>query len=231
MERDIIGRERRHRCHRPLHILCRFPRESQDHIHIDVDIERRTDLTHHAHDVVGAVVTPDAFERLRPHGLRVDADARHGMLPHGSNLLRTHAVGAPCLHRELRNMRSIKRIIYHFDHFGKKIIWKTGWRSSADVNALHRETKCAYILRRRIKITCEYIHKGAQLLLRGKQIRWKGAVEAARKAERNADVNAHRPHIALREKRQLTHGDIGDEPCLARTAVVIIPKACNDCLG
>ena len=186
---------------------------------------------HHTHDVRRAVVTADAFQRRRLHRLRIDAHARYRVLFHRSDLLRTHAVGTPCLHRELRNMRSIKRIIYHFEHFGKKIIRKTGRRSSADVNALHRKPQSTHILCRRIEVACEHIHKGAQLLLRGKQIRRKGAVEASRETEWNADVDAHGPRIPLREKRQLTHGNIRDEPCLTRTAIVVLAEACNDFLG
>ena len=60
-------------------------------------------------------------------------------------------------------------------------------------------------------------------------MRGKGTVEAARETERNADVDAHRPRVLMREKRQLTHGDLRHETCLLRTAEIVLlqPLRCG----
>ena len=173
----------------------------------------------------------DALKRSFLHRLRIDTDARHPICLHRCDLRRAHAVGTSCLHRELTDRRSIESIIYHFEHFGKKNIGQARRRPSPDVDTPDGQPQCAHILCGSGKIAREHIHKCTQRILPRQEMRRKGTVEAARKAERNADVDPHRPRILMREKRQLTHGDLRQEACLLRAAEIILLQSLHGSVG
>ena len=147
---------------------------------------------------------------------------------HTGNLFCAHAVGSSRLHCKLCDGKPIKGIIYHFEHFGKKIIRQTGRRSPADIDTLNRKTERTHILRCGREIACQHVHKGPQFLPPRQKIRREGAVEAARETKRNADVDTHRSLCALREERQLTHGHLRDELRLWRAAVIVVLQPRDD---
>ena len=228
VQRDVIGRERHDLPHGVLNIRSRLARQPEDEIHIDVRDARRAQGAEHLDDLCRRMAAADAHERLFLHGLRIDAHARDAERTHRLDLGRGHAVGPSRFHRELPAGRAIKCIIYQMQHFGKKIVRQARRRAAADIDVLHGEAVAAHSRLRRCEILAEYFHEDAQLRLARQDIRGERAVETAREAERDADIDAHGLLRRRPQERQLAERHGHDELRLFPAARIVPLQPLDD---
>ena len=174
------------------------------------------------------MLAADAAERPLLHRLRVDADARDSEALHRLDLRGRDAVGAARLHREFHDRRPIESIIYHIEHFSKGFIGKTRRRAAADVDVLHAKAVVLDGVFGREQVLLEHGEELLHALLAGQDVRREGTVEAARQAERDADVDADRLLVGLREERQLAEGHRHDDAGLSLAAGVVLLQPLDD---
>ena len=228
VQRDVVRAERRDLLHRVAHIFGRLARQAEDEVHVDVRDAGLAQCVEHRDDVFRRVLAADAVERLCLHRLRVDADARDGKALHRLDLCRRDAVRTARLHREFHDRGPIESIIYHIEHFGKGFVRQARRCAAADVDILHVEAVVVDGFLGREQVFLEDSHELRNALPARQDVRRERAVEAARQAERDADVDTDRLFVRLREEWQLAERHRHDDARLRLAAGVVRLQALDD---
>ena len=118
-----------------LHIPQGLPRKAQDHVHIHRIKACLPYLAIRPNHVPSAVGPPDAAQGFIVHGLGVDGNAAHAMLPKHFQHFRRDGIRPARFHRKFS--LAGKALLRRFDHLRQLLHAKGRRRPPADVDAAH----------------------------------------------------------------------------------------------
>ena len=197
VHRDILGPQRDHLAHRVGKALRRIAGETRDEIHVEGELR---EFFHHRHRLLrSGVVPPDLLEHRVRHRLRVDAHAVHAVRDEHRELFLRHGVRPPGLDGELPAGGKIKaRLRVRKQPVELRRRERRGraaadvYRNDAPPGSLYRRGSRAHLLLERVEIIRDALQKLRRVHAH------RAAIGAARRAERDADVQAH---VLRRERR------------------------------
>ena len=192
-----------------LYILFRFFRQTQNQVHVDVVKALCSRQIKGVNDILHGMPAADQAQRLFLHGLRVHADAGNTVLFNDTQLLLCDAVRASCFHSEFLPA-ACKAFFDQRQQPVHLIRLQCGRRSAADVDSVRLFSELLHHLRAGadflLKCIEIFVHTVPEAFY---GIRREGAVQAGRRTEGNADIEAVSVLIINTGKDlPLTHSDI-----------------------